>query len=125
MQNPAVYFEIPVSDMSRATAFYHDVFGYDFVYENIHGNDMAMLPFYDDASGITGALAKGNIYKPSLQGVLIYLHTENIDQTLAKVIAHGGKTLFPKTLSGAYGYVAEFKDSEGNRIGLFQTQLNL
>ena len=36
--NPAVYFEIPVRDMKRATKFYEYVFGFDFVHENIHGN---------------------------------------------------------------------------------------
>ncbi len=36
-KNPGIYFEIPVTDMPRAKAFYEAVFGYDFVSENIHG----------------------------------------------------------------------------------------
>jgi hypothetical protein len=34
--------------------------------------------------------------------------------------ANGGKTLYPKTAVGKNGFVAEFADSEGNRIALQQ-----
>ncbi len=116
--NPAVYFEIPVQDMQRATAFYAAVFGFDFVYEVIHDNEMAMLPFYKDSSGITGALAKGEIYRPSKSGVVIYLASTDIQATIDSAIAHGGKILFPRTKAGLDIFVAEIEDSEGNRIGL-------
>jgi len=53
--NPAIYFEIPVTDMSRAMAFYERVFGFDFELEAIHGNQMAMMPFVANGPGISGA----------------------------------------------------------------------
>jgi predicted enzyme related to lactoylglutathione lyase len=37
---------------------------------------------------------------------------------LSKANANGGKTLYPKTSIGDLGWVAEFEDSEGNRIAL-------
>jgi uncharacterized protein len=89
--NPGVYFEIPVSDMKRAMAFYSFVFGYDFTFENIHGNEMAFLPFKDGERGIAGALVKGEIYQPTRNGVLIYLHTPDIQQTLQLAEQHGGQ----------------------------------
>jgi predicted enzyme related to lactoylglutathione lyase len=55
-----------------------------------------------------------------LDGSLIYLSTKDVDSILNKVLAAGGETLFPKTLVPGLGYSAEFKDSEGNRIALFQ-----
>jgi uncharacterized protein len=118
--NPAMYFEIPVTDMKRAIAFYEKVFGFDFQLEEIHGNQMAFMPFQLEGSGISGALAKGEIYKPSLDGTLIYLHAESIDNTLHEAQLAGAKVLFPKTKAGEYSYVAEIEDSEGNRIGLMQ-----
>jgi predicted enzyme related to lactoylglutathione lyase len=120
-KNPAVYFEIPVNDMPRAKVFYEAVFGYDFVSENIHGNEMAFLPFHEEAKGIAGALAKGETYKPSKNGSLIYLQVKDIHKTLALAKAHGGKELFPRTQASEYGFVAEIEDSEGNRIGLSES----
>jgi predicted enzyme related to lactoylglutathione lyase len=118
--NPAMYFEIPVTDMKRAIAFYEKVFGFDFQLEEIHANQMALMPFELDGSGISGALAKGEIYKPTLDGTLIYLRAESIDNTLERAQLAGAKVLFPKTKAGEYSFVAEIEDSEGNRIGLME-----
>ena len=120
MKNPAVYFEIPVTDLERATHFYEKVFGYTFVREEIHGNQMAHLPFHDKSRGISGSLAKGKTYAPSEQGTLIYLASSDIEDTLKRAQALGSDILFPKTAVGSLGFVAEIKDSEGNRIGLHQ-----
>ena len=118
--NPAMYFEIPVTDMKRAMAFYEKVFGFDFQLEEIHSNQMALMPFEVDGAGISGALAKGETYKPSLHGTLIYLRAESISKTLELAQSAGAKVLFPKTKAGDYAYVAEIEDSEGNRIGLME-----
>jgi uncharacterized protein len=119
--NPVVYFEIPVTDILRAKNFYTAVFGFDFTEEIIHNNQMALFPFAENGTGITGALAKGEIYKPTKMGTLIYFHTADIESTLKQVIQSGGKILYPKTSTSSNGFVAEFEDSEGNRIALSQT----
>lgn len=116
--NPVVYFEIPVTDINRAVNFYASVFNFEFEKEIIDHNEMAIFPFHAENSGITGALAKGDIYKPTIDGTLIYFKSESIDETLRLAIENGGEILYPKTSNGAYGSVAEFKDSEGNRIAL-------
>lgn len=121
--NPVVYFEIPVTDMHRAMQFYQAVFSFDFEQEVIDHNEMALFPFSDQSKGISGALAKGEIYKPTHNGVVIYFKTDNIDKTLQSVIANGGKILYPKTSNGDLGFVAEFEDSEGNRIALHQSPI--
>jgi uncharacterized protein len=120
--NPVVYFEIPVTDMNRATKFYKAVFDFDFEKNMIDNNEMALFPFSEAHSGISGALAKGEIYKPTKMGTLIYFKTD-IDATLKKVIQNGGQILFPKTSNGDLGFVAEFEDSEGNRIALHEDKL--
>ena len=118
--NIGAYFEIPVNDLNRAMRFYSSIFACEFQKDQIHGNEMAFFPFMEGAAGITGALAKGEIYKPSVSGTLIYLSTKDLDQTLIKIQAEGAEILFPKTEVSGYGWVAEFKDCEGNRVALFQ-----
>jgi len=119
--NPVVYFEIPVDDIDRAIKFYETVFNFDFDKENIDNNEMALFPFTDENSGISGALAKGAIYKPTKHGVVIYFKTENIDDTLRLASTNGGQVLYPITDNGI-GLVAEFEDTEGNRIALYQSK---
>ncbi|WP_074408854.1 MULTISPECIES: VOC family protein [Aquimarina] len=118
--NPVVYFEIPVTDIDRAISFYKSVFNFTFEKEIIDKNEMALFPFVEENIGISGALAKGEIYKPTHNGVVIYFNTENIDKTLKIAIESGGQMLYPKTSNGDLGFVAEFEDSEGNRIALHQ-----
>jgi predicted enzyme related to lactoylglutathione lyase len=117
--NPVNYFEIPVTNMERAVQFYQSVFQFDFQLETIDNYEMALFPFYDNAKGISGALAKGEVYIPTKNGIIIYFHTDNIEQTLNLALSNGGQILYPITDNGI-GLVAEFEDTEGNRIALFQ-----
>ncbi|QWT85638.1 VOC family protein [Chryseobacterium sp. PCH239] len=120
--NPVVYFEIPVNDLERAEKFYSEVFNFSFEKEIIDSYEMAFFPFEEKNGGITGALAKGDVYKPSKNGVIIYFKTENIDRTLEQAVLHGGSVLYPKRIDEKYGFaVAEFEDPEGNRIALHET----
>jgi len=119
--NPVIYFEIPVTDLERAIQFYQSVFQFDFEKETIDMNDMALFPFFDNVTGISGALAKGDIYIPTINGVLIYFSTQDIEKTLQLAVTNGGQMLYPITDNGI-GLVAEFEDTEGNRIALFQNK---
>ena len=119
--NPVVYFEIPVNDIDKAIKFYTTVFNVDFDKEIIDKNEMALFPFANENTGISGALAKGEIYKPTKDGVVIYFNTEDIDETLKLATSNGGHLLYPKTDNGT-GFVAEFEDTEGNRIALYQSK---
>jgi hypothetical protein len=118
--NPVVYFEIPVQDIDRAIHFYTAVFDFKFEKTTIDHYEMALFPFEAPQTGISGALAKGEVYKPTKEGVIIYFSTDDIEATLKKVLANNGKILYPKTSNGDLGFVAEFEDSEGNRIALHQ-----
>ncbi|OPC06463.1 glyoxalase [Elizabethkingia ursingii] len=119
--NPVIYFEIPVNDLQRAEKFYSAIFDFTFEKEIMDNYEMAIFPFEETKSGITGALVKGDVYKPTQNGVILYFKTEDIENTLKKVQKHAGRVLYPKTLNEKYGFaVAEFEDSEGNRIALHQ-----
>jgi predicted enzyme related to lactoylglutathione lyase len=118
MANQIFYVEIPVENMDRAVAFYGAVFGFELEREIIDGNEMALFPFVAGSEGATGALAKGDSYRPSKDGPRVYFSTTDIDSTLNKATKSGAEILYPKTDVGEYGFVAEISDSEGNRIAL-------
>ncbi len=61
-------------------------------------------------------------YAPSHAGALVYLNVDNIDGMLKRVHASGGKTLMPQMGIGAYGFIAHFEDSEGNRVALHSNE---
>ena len=120
MPTPAVvFFEIPVLDMDRAMNFYRKVFACEFDSMVVDGNDMACFPMSTQGMGISGALAKGDAYRPTTDGVIIYVATDSIDATLQDVLMYGGHLHYPKT-HNEFGFVAEFIDTEGNRIALFE-----
>lgn len=118
MNNPVVHFEIPVTDMDRAVSFYEAVFEFRLRREKIDGYDMAFFPRTDGAPGASGALAKGDVYVPSKSGPIIYFDVADIDPVLERARTKGATILYPKKHVGEAGYVAEFEDSEGNRVAL-------
>ncbi|HAU4891216.1 TPA: VOC family protein [Aeromonas hydrophila] len=118
MFNIAMHFEIPVTDMARATAFYHRVFGIEFELTQIDGNEMALFPLTEGVEGCSGALAKGESYVPSIDGTRIYLAVSEIERVMATAQAAGARLLYPVTKVSEGIKVAEFQDPEGNRIAL-------
>jgi predicted enzyme related to lactoylglutathione lyase len=121
MKNAISWFEIPVSDLERATKFYETIFGVTLNPLDLPNIKMRMFPL-EDMMGVGGALVdSGGFHKPSLtDGPLIYLNgNPDLQNVLGKVEAAGGKIMVPKSeISPEYGYMAVFIDTEGNRIGL-------
>ena len=79
---------------------------------------MGIFPY--EGQKVTGVIIKADGYKPSADGVTIYLNGgDNLQVILEKVEKNGGRILIPKTLhADESGYFATFIDSEGNKIGL-------
>ena len=119
--NPVVHFEIPVTDMDRAVRFYEAVFLVKLERRKVDGYDMAFFPRADGRPGASGALAKGDVYKPTKDGAILYFDVPDLDAVIARAEALGGAVLYPKKDIGEAGFVAEIADSEGNRIALSQT----
>ena len=51
---------------------------------------------------------------------MFYIDTDDMDATLEKITANGGQIVRGKTPLGEMGFLAWFKDSEGNILGLSQ-----
>jgi len=116
--NPVNWFEIPVRDIGRARRFYEAVFGLELTPEEMGPYKMTFFPWTEDAPGAAGTLIMGETYEPSHAGAVIYFSVDDIDETLLKVNANGGRTLMPKKGIGEYGFIAHFEDTEGNRLAL-------
>lgn len=114
------YFEIPVRDLERAAAFYEALFEIAMAREEIDGHAYAHFPLVTEGAGISGSLAHGDSYVPSRAGTRIYLSVPSIEKTLQRAEELGGQVLYPKANLGAYGFVAEFEDCEGNCIALHE-----
>ena len=119
--NPVNWFEIPVDDMSRAKQFYEAVLSVEIVETEMGPNKMGWFPMEMGIPGSPGTLVKGEGYKPSHDGSLVYLHVDKIDPTLEAIQAAGGKTLMPRLSIGQHGFIAHFEDSEGNRVALHES----
>jgi len=119
MTNHAIqWFEIPVTDLDRATAFYEAIFSLTLERMEL-GTPVAVFPADED--GVGGALSLDD-REPSDQGSLVYLTAPNGLQTaLDRVPGAGGEVLLPRTdIGDDYGYYAYIKDTEGNKVGLFE-----
>ena len=110
------WFDIPVTDLDRATRFYESVMGTSLKRYQMPDIEGALLP----ANGVTGTLIKGKGFTPSTEGAVIYLNGgKDLSGLLSRAERAGGKVLLPKTeIGGDMGYFAYFQDSEGNRIGI-------
>ena len=86
--------------------------------EEMGSMKMALFPFTQDAREAAGALIKGASYEPSHAGRVVYFTVENVDETLRRTAANGGRTFMPKTAIGQYGFIAQYEDTEGNRLAL-------
>ncbi len=121
MQNAISWFEIPTTELERATKFYETIFRLKLAPLDLDDIKMRMFPI-ESQTGVGGALVySGGFHKPSsTDGPLIYLNgNPDLQNILDRVEDAGGKIMVPKTeISPEYGYMAVIIDTEGNRIGL-------
>ena len=116
MKKLIAWVEIPATDFQRAVKFYNAILNLDLNAMDFGHEKMAFFPNDE------GAISFAPDFKPSRDGVLVSLETENdLDGTIKRVKANGGEIVQPKTKIEAEGrgYFALFIDSEGNKVGLY------
>lgn len=118
MKNLINWFEIPANDFNRAVKFYKGILSVDVHESEMFGTKMGI--FASEEGSVSGAIVKGEDYKPSMEGVTVYLNAgEDLQNALSKVDQLGGKVIVPKTqISPEMGYFAMFIDTEGNKMAL-------
>jgi predicted enzyme related to lactoylglutathione lyase len=121
MLNPNVpaWFEIPTDNLDRAQRFYEGILAQPLKRECFGGSDIAVFP-RGEKPNATGALIAMEDCRPSVQGSIVYLSVADLRPVLERAQKQGGDTLVPCTaLPEGMGYFAQFRDSEGNRVGLW------
>lgn len=121
--NPVVHFEIPADDTDRAKKFYGEIFEWktqdmpeqDYIIVYSTEVDEKFMP--KKTGAINGGMPKRNkiIKVPSFA-----IEVADIDSYLEKIKAAGGEVVQKKTAVGNMGWLAYFKDTEGNVLSLWQ-----
>jgi uncharacterized protein len=115
--NTVMWFEIPVSDIDRATAFYEKVLGVSLSPLEQGGYRMGWFPSVANGRGSSGALVQAEGRTPGKAGTLVYFVVPDVEAALTTVQELGGRVVLPRT-SGDSGSIAHFEDSEGNLVAL-------
>ncbi|MCB0631801.1 MAG: VOC family protein [Saprospiraceae bacterium] len=115
MANAINWFELPSVDFKRAVDFYAQVFDAELQTVDMDGFRMGFFPAAD--GGVGGCVTHGNGNLPQEAGTLVYLNGgDDLSVPLARVSHAGGEVVMPKTSIGENGFMAVFKDTEGNRV---------
>ena len=112
------WFEIPANDFNRAKKFYSTILNTTLNdMKGIEGMHVAAFPAEDNST--TGAVVSSEHHQPGQSGSLLYLNAGNdLSTALNRIESAGGNVLMPKTSIGEHGYIAQFIDTEGNRVAL-------
>lgn len=111
-----IHFEIPSDNPEKALVFYEKVFGWKV-------SQWTDAPYWlcttgeDSEPGINGAIMKRN--SPD-QPLLNTIGVKNIDETIQSIQAHGGVVVSPKRAIENVGWLAFFKDLDGNILGVIE-----
>ncbi|NKI27277.1 VOC family protein [Arenibacter sp. 6A1] len=118
--NMVGWFEIPVTNMERAKKFYDTVFSISIAIHQLEEVKMGWFPAAAEKPGGMGSLVQHSLYRPSdTMGPLLYFSCKDLALALSRVEIAGGSILqSKKEIGGGHGFMALFKDSEGNRIAL-------
>lgn len=117
------WFEIPVTDTARAKKFYETILDVKMTTQQFSEEELTFFPSTPNVvqatSGrVTGVLLKNEFSKPSRNGTVVYLNASpDIQKVLDKIERSGGEVLVPRTEIIA-GFIAQFIDTEGNRVAL-------
>jgi predicted enzyme related to lactoylglutathione lyase len=120
-----VHFEIPFDDKARAMKFYTEALGWRLMDMPQMDYVMAVTAAVDENQRPKepGAINGGMFQRPKeAPHPTLYVDVESVDDAIKKVEAAGGRVVTPKTPIPGMGAYARITDTEGNVIGLYETQ---
>lgn len=116
--NRVVHFDIYADDPDRAVNFYKSVFGWK-TEKWTGGMDYWLITTGpDNEPGINGGIGKR---QDPTDHITNTVDVASLKETEAKVTAAGGKVLQPRMPIPGIGWFALCADSEGNRLGLMES----
>lgn len=111
MSGNPVHFEIPAQDTARAQKFYKDAFGWDF--QAMEGPQEYHMTRISDSTGAA-------VFPGDAGAIRVYFDVDDINAGTASLRDAGGEADDPQPVPGM-GWFVTGKDTEGNVIGLWQT----
>ena len=115
------FFEIPAGDPGRLVEVFRAVVGWESIAVPWDGPRYVRLlpPALGERPG-GGVLARDASGLVETLTVMIRIEGETLEETLARIERHGGKTALPPVQIGHSGRFARFTDPAGNSFGLWQ-----
>ncbi len=125
--DPVVHFEMPFEDKKRMVDFYAHAFGWK-------SNDVPNEPdqytlmtttevdekgWPKEVARINGGFYAKQHDKPN-QYPTVVIAIKDIDESMEKIVAGGGKILGEPIEVPGYGTYVTFLDTEGNRVSMMQ-----
>jgi uncharacterized protein len=116
MSNRVTHFEVPCDNPEQTMNFFKEVFGWTF-------QKFGDMPYWtvitgdDKSPGINGGFMKKN--DPN-QPVVTTIEVAHIDEAMTKIEKAKGKIVVPKMPIPAVGWLAYFKDPDGNIHGVYE-----
>ena len=118
MANTIVWFDLPVKNLEKMTAFYATILNQQLEISTEH--DFRMTVFQHQENDVAGCLyeTKDDI-KQHDSGLLIYFNVnKRIHRAVELAASTGGVIVEPIAAIGEYGYRAVILDPEGNKVAL-------
>jgi predicted enzyme related to lactoylglutathione lyase len=118
-----VHFEIHAADPERGVKFYENVFGWTFQKWEGPMDYWLITTGPDSEPGINGGLIRrqGGIDGQAVIAYVCTVGVDDLDATMASVEANGGTVAVPKMPIPGVGWLAYYKDTEGNIFGIMQS----
>jgi len=115
MSHPIVHIELSAKDHKEAGKFYSSVFGWE----------LREFPEMNYTTFSSGEDAVGGGFSPVSEEyptgtVMVYINTDNLEATIKKIEANGGKLVTGKYEIPGVGHMATFNDPTGNLVALLQ-----
>jgi uncharacterized protein len=117
-----VHFEIHAEDPQRASAFYTELFGWEFTKWAGPMDYWLIKTGPDGQPGINGGMVRrqGAIDGQAVIAYVCTIDVSSLDQLLKTLPTKGGQIALPKMPIPGIGWLAYAKDTEGNIFGMMQ-----
>lgn len=120
--NRIVHFEIHAEDPARAITFYKKLFDWKIEPWGPPGLYWTVTTGPDAEPGINGGIVprRGVIDGTAVIAFVCTVRVTSVDEKVALALSLGGTLALPKMPIPGMGWLAYFKDTEGNILGVMQ-----
>ena len=113
-----VHFEVPADEPEKLATFFEKTFGWSIRKWDGPDDYWLVMTGNEEEPGIDGGI---NRRSDGNSVVVNTIDVEDLDATIAKIEANGGEITMPKMAVPGVGWMAYFKDPEGNVYGMMES----